>query len=802
MGENEENMDGNEENMDKNDETMEKNEENLNKSKENKYGEDSGHSSVEEGNDNKKSEPFCTEGITSEKECKETATKWCKSRHCENGFVGKCQYKSKENSCCKKYRCKKHDKAQQNDVGSKLGPGETIVHYSFHGSDKLSKILRPHHCNRTNICPALVDKEICDNSVLGCETEFSCEDDNCKCIVITSCKSEENQSFLNPNNIDGLGIYGATRFSINRNDGPKCDNICESEVEKASDKICNNNKLSSCSSKQICKEKCSCWVNIGCRGQNNGSNENQDEVDNNENQDEVDNNENEDVQKIQSNESDNDDKQEKQDDENNSTKMSAKPYDESPNDDEQEQIGHDYSMEVIDGGKVDSKSMQLDNENQEKEVPFPPLMYTEKVTMYIGRDSIKKMSDTNWHKKAENKCKTISARFDLGCSVTRTSQSHVFCMVGYCVCYIQYEKCSSTANEQNIDKDKYAEGSGEEDVIAGDDNKDNDKSKDGIRVDEDNNLDDDLQEKIEIENRSVKPDDDNDQGTEGSGVDKSEGIEIEEDPSENVKLEDLMDSTNDENEGINKDVDDDSIDSNKPADEASVDTYPENKDDEQVIEGSGIKEDTDVDDNQTASKQQDEIEVGKTTEQSKVSDQDAEESDANESDEKKEAEDTDNEQETERSTDPGNDGNDVVMGDGPLENERPGESKGENMKNNQDDGAGSDSEIDSTDNEEENEEKNYDDQVEEGSGVSESKMTDVDGPASQEENDNSNIDEKNKKEDTVTERSDMDGGKGSNADEDAENEEANEEHGEDEPDKYKEESDINEVKTTERRKYG
>merc|ERR1712142_514150 len=176
--ENEGNMDG------KND--TEKNEENLNKSKENKYGEDSGHSSVEEGNDNKKSEPFCTEGITSEKECKETATKWCKSRHCENGFVGKCQYKSKENSCCKKYRCKKHDKAQQNDVGSKLGPGETIVHYSFHGNDKLSKILRPHHCNRTNICPALVDKGICDNSVLGCETEFSCEDDNCKCIVITS----------------------------------------------------------------------------------------------------------------------------------------------------------------------------------------------------------------------------------------------------------------------------------------------------------------------------------------------------------------------------------------------------------------------------------------------------------------------------------------------------------------------------------------------------------------------------------------------------------------------------------------
>merc|ERR1712142_1428733 len=85
-----------------------------------------------------------------------------------------------------------------------------------------------------------------------------------------------------------------------------------------------------------------------------------------------------------------------------------------------------------------------------------------------------------------------------------------------------------------------------------------------------------------------------------------------------------------------------------------------------------------------------------------------------------------------------------------------------------------------------------------GSGVSESKMTDVDGPASQEENDNSNIDEKDINEDKTTERSNLDGGKGSNANKDAENEEANEEHGEDEPEKYKEESDINEDKTTER----
>merc|ERR1712142_1135480 len=92
----------------------------------------------------------------------------------------------------------------------------------------------------------------------------------------------------------------------------------------------------------------------------------------------------------------------------------------------------------------------------------------------------------------------------------------------------------------------------------------------------------------------------------------------------------------------------------------------------------------------------------------------------------------------------------------------------------------------------EKEEKKYDNQVEEGSGVSESKMTDVDGPENQEEKDSSEIDEKNEKEDKETEGSDMDGGKGSNADEDEENEEADEEHGEDSPEKYKETSEINE----------
>ena len=103
-------------------------------------------------------------------------------------------------------------------------------------------------------------------------------------------------------------------------------------------------------------------------------------------------------------------------------------------------------------------------------------MYTDKVTMYIGRDSKKKFSDHKWHQKAEKKCKKISGRFDLGCNEQkRTSQSHVFCMASYCVCYIQYEKCSGitskveeTVSEENDDEKIEESGESHDDEFGGD----------------------------------------------------------------------------------------------------------------------------------------------------------------------------------------------------------------------------------------------------------------------------------------------------------------------------------------------
>ena len=73
-------------------------------------------------------------------------------------------------------------------------------------------------------------------------------------------------------------------------------------------------------------------------------------------------------------------------------------------------------------------------------MPLPPLMYTEKLTLYIGRDA-NDGNDTIWHKTAKSKCKNQAERFDLGCSKPREIGSHVFCMKKYCVCYVQYGKC-------------------------------------------------------------------------------------------------------------------------------------------------------------------------------------------------------------------------------------------------------------------------------------------------------------------------------------------------------------------------
>ena len=73
-------------------------------------------------------------------------------------------------------------------------------------------------------------------------------------------------------------------------------------------------------------------------------------------------------------------------------------------------------------------------------MPLPPLMYTEKLTLYIGRDQ-DDGGDGVWHKTAKQKCQSQARRFDLGCSKPRKISNHVFCMKSYCVCYVQYGQC-------------------------------------------------------------------------------------------------------------------------------------------------------------------------------------------------------------------------------------------------------------------------------------------------------------------------------------------------------------------------
>jgi len=100
--------------------------------------------------------------------------------------------------------------------------------------------------------------------------------------------------------------------------------------------------------------------------------------------------------------------------------------------------------------KVDTTSSKQQEENVkagETIVKDIPLMYTDKLTLYIGRDTTKKYNDNAWHKEAREKCAAQTKMFDMGCSVTRNSSSDVFCMENYCVCYVKYDKCSVVAGK-------------------------------------------------------------------------------------------------------------------------------------------------------------------------------------------------------------------------------------------------------------------------------------------------------------------------------------------------------------------
>ena len=61
---------------------------------------------IPEGESKKNMAPSCTESFENELDCKVNAQSWCRSQTCQNGYVGRCQYKSKQGACCRKYSCK------------------------------------------------------------------------------------------------------------------------------------------------------------------------------------------------------------------------------------------------------------------------------------------------------------------------------------------------------------------------------------------------------------------------------------------------------------------------------------------------------------------------------------------------------------------------------------------------------------------------------------------------------------------------------------------------------------------------
>ena len=51
---------------------------------------------------------------------------------------------------------------------------------------------------------------------------------------------------------------------------------------------------------------------------------------------------------------------------------------------------------------------------------LPPHMYTEKRTLYIGRQANTNNSDKEWHHHAEDRFEKESKKFDIGCNEERT----------------------------------------------------------------------------------------------------------------------------------------------------------------------------------------------------------------------------------------------------------------------------------------------------------------------------------------------------------------------------------------------
>merc|ERR1712179_176625 len=76
-------------------------------------------------------------------------------------------------------------------------------------------------------------------------------------------------------------------------------------------------------------------------------------------------------------------------------------------------------------------------------------MITDKITLHINRKaSSSKETSLEWKSEAEERCSQVAPQFDLGCSNSRSFETHVFCLANLCTCYIQYTTCSSYKNDE------------------------------------------------------------------------------------------------------------------------------------------------------------------------------------------------------------------------------------------------------------------------------------------------------------------------------------------------------------------
>jgi len=270
------------------------------------------------------------------------------------------------------------DESTHDKIVEDIKKGDTIVHYFYRGESSLSSALRSHHCSPSTLCMVLENKGVCKDSHLKCSTKYSCKGINCFCNIETSCGDEPKKKILTKLNYGDLRTFGATTVALQPEQKDLCtDKLCTTEISDNKDQVCKGSEIRKCETDVQCKEKCKCWVSLECEGP------------------------------LESSES-----------------LGTTPA----------RLQSDYIQDERD-------DTVYSYENASAKIPMPPLMFTEKLTLYIGRDPDATLDDNEWHEVAKEKCSDQAHRFDIGCSKKRTIDSRVFCKEKYCVCYVHYGTC-------------------------------------------------------------------------------------------------------------------------------------------------------------------------------------------------------------------------------------------------------------------------------------------------------------------------------------------------------------------------